>query len=132
MTRASLGDRLRGFLPTDRAVSGRASEENRLDDGISANRIMRYLQKLKHSQTRSAAVLCVGHHVGMSGHDQDGTIARAALLLHRSSSFEQKPGALLGLVDPIFQEAFCRDIVMLLAEAMRLAHVGNQLLVVVT
>jgi hypothetical protein len=131
MTRASLGDRLRGFLPTDRAVSGRASEENRLDDGISANRIMRYLQKLKQSNEKRGSPLCRPSRGNVRAH-QDGTIARAALLLHRSSSFEQKPGALLGLVDPIFQEACCRDIVMLLAEAMRLAHVGNQLLDVVT
>jgi len=63
--------------------------------------------------------------------DQDTPIPKAALLLPRSSSFEQKPSAPLGLVDPNFQETCCRDIAMLLAKVMRLAHVSNQLLVVV-
>src|SRR5262249_60501012 len=55
----------------------------------------------------------------------------AARLIGRPRGFEQEPGASLGLVDPHFQQACAGDVVVLVAQAVGLAHVRRQLLVVV-
>ncbi len=56
----------------------------------------------------------------------------AGLLLAscRAASFEQKPYAALGFIDPRFEQACGCDVAMLLTEIMRFAHARHQLLVV--
>ena len=39
-----------------------------------------------------------------------------------SGAFEQEPGAALGLVHPVFDQAGCRDIAVLVAEIVGLLH----------
>ena len=46
--------------------------------------------------------------------------------------FEQEPRPPLGLVDPVLEQARARDVVVLVAESVRLAHVRGELLVVLT
>jgi hypothetical protein len=50
-------------------------------------------------------------------------------LLRRAPRFEQEPSALFGFVDPIFQQACGSDVAAFVAEAVCLAHVGDQPLV---
>src|SRR5258708_36017797 len=49
----------------------------------------------------------------------------------RGSGLEQGPWTLLGLVDPVFQQACAGNVAVLVAKAMCLAQVRDQLLVVV-
>jgi hypothetical protein len=48
-----------------------------------------------------------------------------------SRHLEQKPGATLGLVDPVFKKTGASDIAVLVAKLVRLAHAGRQSRVVV-
>jgi hypothetical protein len=69
-------------------------------------------------------------------HERDTDVPRgrstSVLAFSLPCGLEQEPSAPLGLVDPDFQQACGGNIVVLLAKAMRLAHVCRELLVVVT
>src|SRR5437763_4806326 len=57
-----------------------------------------------------------------------------SILSRRASAtgLEQKPRSPLGLVDEIFQQAGGGDVVVLIAQSVRLAHIARQLLIVFT
>src|SRR5262245_45692084 len=82
---------------------------------------------------RSAAGAAIIIHRRGGG---SGRKPRAALLKSGgpdgAACFEQEPGASLSLVDPDFQQARGRNIVMLVAQPVRLAQARGELLVVVT
>jgi hypothetical protein len=54
-----------------------------------------------------------------------------ALAIPGACRLEQEPGAPLGLIDPVLQQACGSHIAVLVAEAVRLAHVRDQLPVLV-